>query len=58
MKQLIKSLIPPILLNTIRKLINNKYGWKGDYSSWQEAQNASMGYDSDKILEKVKKLFT
>lgn len=54
MKQFIKSLIPPILLNTIRKLINNKYGWKGDYTTWQEAENDSTGYDSDQILQTVK----
>jgi len=54
MKQCIKSLIPPILLNTIRKLKNNKYGWQGDYSSWEEAENDSTGYDTDKILQTVK----
>ncbi len=55
MKQFIKSLIPPMLLSAIKKLINNKYGWKGDYSTWQEAENDSTGYDSDKILQTVKK---
>jgi len=53
-KQFIKSLIPPILLNIIRKLKNNKYGWKGNYNTWQEALNNSTGYDSDKILQTVK----
>jgi putative methyltransferase (TIGR04325 family) len=54
MKQFIKSLIPPILLNTLRKITNNKYGWKGDYSTWQEAQDDSTGYDNDEILQTVK----
>ncbi len=54
MKQFIKSLIPPIVLNLFRKLKNNKYGWKGDYITWQEAQSDSTGYDTDKILQTVK----
>jgi len=54
MKQFIKSLIPPITLSIIQKIKNKKYGWQGNYSSWQEAQNDSTGYDSDKILQTVK----
>ena len=54
MKQFIKSLIPPILLNLIKK-INNKSVWTGNYNSWQEAQDASTGYDDDTVLNKVKK---
>jgi len=54
MKQLIKSLIPPILLNVLKKIKINKYGWKGDYNSWSEAEKDSSGYDSDKILQQVK----
>lgn len=54
MKQFIKSLIPPIMLEAVRKLKNNKYGWHGDYKSWQEAESVSSGYDSDEILQKVR----
>ena len=54
MKKLIKSLMPPALLDIINKFRNNKYGWHGDYSSWKEAQEASTGYDSDKILQTVR----
>ena len=32
----------------------NKYGFFVNYSSWKEAQEHSLGYDSAKILEKVK----
>jgi len=39
MKQFIKSLIPPIIFNILKKIRNSKYGYKGDYSSWLEAQN-------------------
>ncbi len=52
MKQFIKSLIPPILLNTLKQ--TNKYGWKGNYSSWNKVQSLSVGYDSDKILQTVR----
>jgi putative methyltransferase (TIGR04325 family) len=54
MKQFIKSLIPPILLNTLKKVQTNKYGWKGNYSSWNKVQSLSVGYDSDKILQTVR----
>ncbi len=54
MKKIIKSLIPPILLDTIKKIKSNKYGWKGDYQTWEEAQNDATGYDTDKILQTVK----
>jgi putative methyltransferase (TIGR04325 family) len=32
----------------------SKYGWFGDYSSWEDAQKDSVGYDSELIFEKVK----
>lgn len=54
MKQFIKSLIPSILLNVLKKIRTNKYGWKGNYSTWEEVQSLSVGYDSDKILRIVK----
>jgi len=53
MKQFIKSLIPPILLNILRELKNHKYGWKGNYATWQEAQKDAVGYDDKKILKTV-----
>jgi len=34
---------------------NNQYGWQGNDSTWQEAHNASSGYDDDKILHIVKR---
>jgi len=54
MEKIIKSLIPPILLNILKKIKNQKYGWKGDYSTWQEAQNYAVGYDTDEILKAVR----
>jgi len=52
--QYIKSLVPPVLLNIINNYRNSKYGWKGNYTSWQAAQKDSTGYDSEKILQAVK----
>lgn len=54
MKQFIKSLIPPILLSTLRKFHNNKYGWKGNYDSWEKVEKLSNGYDSSTIIQTVK----
>ncbi len=53
MKKLIKSLIPPILLEGVRKIKSRQYGWKGDYNTWQEAENTATGYDTDEILKTV-----
>src|SRR5450631_2544289 len=48
----LKQLIPPLFLSLIKK--GGKYGWKGDYKSWQEAKDLSDAYDDVIILEKVK----
>jgi len=53
-KYFIKSLLPPILFNVLQKYRTQKYGWKGDYLTWQQAKNASTGYDTDKIIDAVK----
>jgi putative methyltransferase (TIGR04325 family) len=54
MKQFIKSLIPPIVLSILKRIQSSKYGWNGNYKSWKEAENASTGYDSDEIIQKVR----
>ncbi|AKD04461.1 TIGR04325 family methyltransferase [Pontibacter korlensis] len=50
----LKVLIPPILLDLKQKLFPPKYGWFGDYNSWQEAKNNCTGYDDVEIVSKVK----
>lgn len=53
-KKILTSLIPPIILILLRKIkVFPKYGWHGDYASWEEAQLKSTGYDSSIILNKV-----
>ncbi len=54
MSYYIKDFIPPILLRYGRRLIKRRYGWHGDYKTWADALEASSGYDSEIILEKVK----
>jgi putative methyltransferase (TIGR04325 family) len=55
MKEFVKLLIPPLLVILIRKLQRNKNGWRGDYANWEDAQNDARGYDSDVIIQEVKK---
>jgi len=54
MKKIIKSFIPPFFLNIFVKITSMKYGWHGNYNSWEEAKKCSEGYDSEEILNKVK----
>ena len=52
MRKLIKEFIPPILLKLLAK--KPKYGWFGNYNTWKEAKENSIGYQANNILEKVK----
>jgi putative methyltransferase (TIGR04325 family) len=49
----IKDLLPPLLFDQLRQSRFRRYGWFGSYISWEEAEEASVGYDSDLIIEKV-----
>jgi putative methyltransferase (TIGR04325 family) len=63
-KNLLRLFIPPIAYKLKNKLFSkeqtkeyqqeHKSGWFGNYTSWNEAQKDSEGYDSDIILQKVK----
>jgi putative methyltransferase (TIGR04325 family) len=48
----IKQFIPPIFLTLLKKA--GKYGWSGDYKSWEEAKELTDSYDDSVILDKVK----
>ena len=52
MHYLIKELLPPIL-NTLR-WYSFKYGWKGNYKSYEAAKEKCKGYDENHILERIK----
>jgi putative methyltransferase (TIGR04325 family) len=51
-KQSVKEFLPPILVKFLTK--GFRYGFSGDYKTWEEAKNASTSYHSDVILNKVK----
>lgn len=53
-KNVIKLILPPVFILFFNFLNNYRYGWSGKYSSWSEAQNASIGYDAQHILDTVK----
>jgi putative methyltransferase (TIGR04325 family) len=53
-RDLLKLLVPPFFLKALRRIDNNKFGWQGDYTTWQEAKNTSTGYNSDAIIQAVK----
>jgi putative methyltransferase (TIGR04325 family) len=42
------------LRKIVRRMRRPRYGFFGDYKTWQEALSDSKGYDSPEILEKVK----
>lgn len=50
-KGLIKAWAPPALIRLIRS--RNGITWSGNYVSWQDAVNASSGYDSKEVLHRV-----
>lgn len=55
MKATLKNFIPPIIFDLLKKLLKpSKYGWKGNYKTWQFAEADATGYDADNILKIVK----
>lgn len=53
MQILFRDFLPPVVLEVYRSL-RGRYGFFGDYTDWKDAKNASTGYDSDLILDKVR----
>lgn len=51
MHYFIKEFVPPII-NTLR-WFSFKYGWKGNYKSFEEAQKECAGYDENHILNRI-----
>src|SRR5688500_16824091 len=61
-KKIIKKFIPPVILDfknavlksSVKKSIrNDSILWLGNYSSWEEAEADSTGYDADVIFTKT-----
>lgn len=53
LKQILRPLVPPIILDALRATRAGPLSFTGDYPSWSEAGAAAGGYDSKEILERV-----
>lgn len=47
------KILPPFVYGVLKRLYSYKYGWRGKYSSWAEAEGVASGYDAENILDKV-----
>ena len=58
LKQLVKSLLPPLIITGLRPLFRRSRAepirFIGNYKSWEEAEAASSGYGTAEILEKTR----
>lgn len=52
-RRLLRQWVPPALVQLYERH-GARYGYFGDYKSWEAAERASTGYDSDVILGKVR----
>ena len=54
-KLLAKKLLPPLIYNIIKKMMNKAEGicLKGPYLTWSDASDLSTGYNDNNILKKV-----
>ena len=48
---IIKKILPPFVTKYMSGLY---YGWHGNYPSWSIAKEKCTGYDSEKILARVR----
>ena len=53
MHQTLKRLLPPALLQELRRVSGRGIQFSGDYRSWPEARAAATGYDAGDILRRV-----
>lgn len=53
LRQNLKRLLPPALVDELRRLPGGGIRFSGDYASWSDASQAATGYDSDEILRRV-----
>lgn len=55
LKSTIKNAVPGFIKNTYHHYkYSRKYGWHGNYPSWEAARQHVTGYDATHILQKVK----
>jgi putative methyltransferase (TIGR04325 family) len=51
--KLIKSLLPPIVVEVLKRTRRAAVEYSGDFASWEEASAVGAGYDAEAILDKV-----
>ena len=51
----VKKLLPPIAITIIKNILLKNHSEFVNYPSWDQAEQASEGYDSDSVIEKVRK---
>jgi putative methyltransferase (TIGR04325 family) len=49
----VKALIPPLLVDVLRRMRTPVVSFSGAYDSWQAASEDASGYDADSILARV-----
>lgn len=52
MRQLLKQFLPPIAKRLLK--YDFKYGWHGDYKSWNDALKETTGYSASNIISRVR----
>lgn len=52
-RAMLKPLVPPLLVDMLRKVRGSVLTFKGDYPSWEQASADAAGYDADEILNRV-----
>lgn len=53
LKSAARTLLPPLLFETLMRLRHGRYAWFGDFSDWRQASAFAKGYDARAILERV-----
>lgn len=51
---MVKAVLPPLLIDGVRRLQRNTIRFDGEYSTWAEASAAAQGYDDAVILSRVR----
>ena len=52
MRQFLKQLVPPLAKRMLK--YDFRYGWHGNYASWEEASKQTTGYNADTIIDRVR----
>jgi len=53
LRQKLKRVLPPVLLDELRRVSGGAIRFCGDYANWDAATAAATGYDTDAILQRV-----